>query len=81
MDHRTSLLKECIVIPRFTCFSITRFSITQFLDLVQKICITRFYSIKFQLNTNFFDNFFCLYYDLCKANFDLRNFWVATASA
>ena len=31
-----------------------RFSITRFLDLVQKI-----YTIKFQLNRNFCDNFFC----------------------
>ena len=40
-------------------FPLRGFWLRGFLRLHKKICITRFYSIKFQRYANFFDNFFC----------------------
>ena len=45
-------------IPGLTRLPMARIRITRFLDLVQKICITLFYSIIYQHYAIFFDNFF-----------------------
>ena len=62
-------------------FPLRGFLLRGFWILSEKICITRFYKSLIEIFLTFFGQFFCLYYDFYKDNFDLRDFWVATATA
>ena len=85
IDEFTILQKRQYIILQYSLvlrgFPLRGFLLRGFWNLSEKICITRFYKSLIEIFLTFFGQFFCLYYDFYKDNFDLRDFWVTMATA
>ena len=62
-------------------FPIAQIHITCLFDLVQKNLHNVILCYRISVLCKFFDKFFHLFFDLCSANFALRDFLAATISA